>query len=74
MKKLKEFLDSTLKTAEGYNSLTIRSGFFHQAFGAVSYFCWANWETNPEAEKLAMELWNNDYVEKFSELMKNAEQ
>ena len=74
MKHLKDFLDSTLKMAEGYNSLLIRTGFFHQAFGAVSYYCWANWATNPEAEKQAMELWNNEYSEKFNELMRNAEQ
>lgn len=73
MEHLKDFLSSTLKMAEGYNSQAIRIGFFHQAFGAVSYYCWANWETNPEAEKLAMELWNNEYSEKFNELIKNAE-
>lgn len=73
MEHLKSYLDSTLKLAEGYDSQRIRENFFHQAFGAVSYFCWANWENNPEAEKLTMELWNNEYSEKFNELIKGAE-
>ena len=74
MEYLKDFLNYTLKIAEGYNSQDIRTIFFNQAFGAVSYFCWANWKDGPEVEKQAMELWNNEYSEKFNELIKKAEQ
>lgn len=69
MEKLKDYLESVLQMAKGLRNQDVRKHFYHQAFGAVSFFTMATFKDNRELEEQAMELWNDYYRHEFEKLI-----
>lgn len=60
-KQLKQFVESRLRMIKENGDKDFKENLFHQAFGAVEFFC----EINPDEEVSVAEWWNDNKWEEF---------
>lgn len=64
LKAAKHFADEGDKDARYYAQT-----FSNQAFGALEYFCYVNWQNDPNVEQEAREIWEAKYKTEFDNLI-----
>lgn len=60
-KQLEQFVESRLNMAKENTGKDFKEHLFHQAFGAVEFFC----GVNPDEEISVAEWWNNNKWDEF---------
>ena len=69
MNKLINFIEKNIDLATNAPDRTTAKCFYDQAFGALSYWSYENYEQYPNDEALMIERWNNEWREQFEEIV-----
>lgn len=69
MNKLINYIEKNIDLATNAPDRTTAQNFYSQAFGALSFWAYANYEQYPEQEALMVERWNNEWRPKFEEIV-----
>lgn len=69
MNKLINYIEKNIDLATNAPDRTTAQNFYSQAFGALSFWAYANYEQYPEQEALIVERWNNEWRPKFEEIV-----
>lgn len=69
MNKLINYIEKNIDLATNAPDRTTAQNFYSQAFGALSFWAYANYEQYPEQEALMIERWNNEWRPKFEEIV-----
>lgn len=69
MDKLINYIEKNLALAIEAPGRETAQNWYSQAFGALSFWAYANYEQYPEQEALMVERWNNEWRPKFEEIV-----
>lgn len=69
MNKLINYIEKNIALAIEAPDRTTAQNWYSQAFGALSYWAYANYEQYPEQEALMIERWNNEWRPEFEEIV-----
>lgn len=69
MTKLINYIEKNISLATDAPDRITAQNFYSQAFGALSYWSYANYEQFPEEEAQMIERWNNEWRERFEEIV-----
>ena len=69
MNKLINFIEKNIDLAHNAPDRTTAQNFYSQAFGALSYWSYENYEQYPNEEALMIERWNNEWRVRFEEIV-----
>ena len=69
MTKLINYIEKNIDLATNAPDRTTAQNFYSQAFGALSYWCYENYEQHPEAEAQMIDRWNNEWRERFEQIV-----
>lgn len=69
MNKLINFIEKNIDLATNAPDRATAQNFYSQAFGALSYWSYANYEQHPNEEAQMIERWNNDWRVRFEEIV-----
>lgn len=64
-KQLEQFIENRMRMAKENTDKDFKENLFHQAFGAVEFFC----AVHPDEEVTVAEWWNNNKWEEFWEII-----
>lgn len=67
MEKLINYIEKNLSLAIEAPDRTTAQNWYSQAFGALSFWSYTNYEQYPEQEAQMVERWNNEWRPKFEE-------
>ena len=69
MNKLINYIEKNLALATEAPDRTTAQNWYSQAFGALSFWSYENYEQHPKEEALMIERWNNEWRPKFEEIV-----
>lgn len=69
MNKLINFIEKNIDLATNAPDRTTAQNFYSQAFGALSYWSYENYEDYPNEEALMIQRWNDDWRIRFEEIV-----
>lgn len=69
MNKLINFIEKNIDLATNAPDRATAQNFYSQAFGALSYWSYENYEQYPNEEALMIERWNNEWRVRFEEIV-----
>lgn len=69
MNKLINFIEKNIDLATNAPDRTTAQNFYSQAFGALSYWSYENYEDYPNEEALMIQRWNDDWRVRFEEIV-----
>ncbi len=63
------YIEKNLDLANSAPDRTTAQNFYSQAFGALSFYCYASYDTAPEDEAELITRWNDEWRPKFEEIV-----
>lgn len=69
MNKLINYIEKNLALATEAPDRITAQNFYSQAFGALSYWAYENYEQYPNEEALMIQRWNDEWRPKFEEIV-----
>ena len=69
MNKLINYIEKNLALATEAPDRATAQNFYSQAFGALSYWSYENYEQYPNEEALMIQRWNDEWRPKFEEIV-----
>ena len=69
MNKLINFIEKNIDLATNAPDRVTAQNWYSQAFGALSFWSYENYEQYPEAEALMIERWDNEWRPEFEEIV-----
>ena len=69
MNKLINYIEKNLELARQAPNRDTAQNWYSQAFGALSFWSYENYEQHPEEEAMMVERWNNDWRPRFEEIV-----
>lgn len=71
MNKLINYIEKNIDLAVNAPDRVSAQAFYNQAFGALSFWSYENYEQYPNEETMMVERWNNEWRERFEEIVWN---
>ena len=69
MTKLINYIEKNIDLAANAPDRATAKSFYDQAFGALSYWSYANYEQHPSEEVAMIERWITEWRERFEEIV-----
>lgn len=69
MNKLINYIEKNLALATEAPDRATAQNFYSQAFGALSFWAYENYEQYPNEEALMIQRWNDEWRPKFEEIV-----
>lgn len=69
MNKLINYIEKNIDLAVNAPDRTTAQAFYNQAFGALSFWSYENYEQYPNEEAMMIERWNNEWRTRFEEIV-----
>lgn len=69
MNKLINYIEKNLALAVEAPDCATAQNWYSQAFGALSYWSYENYEQYPNEEALMIQRWNDEWRPKFEEIV-----
>lgn len=69
MNKLINYIEKNLALATEAPDRATAQNFYSQAFGALSFWAYENYEQYPNEEALMIQRWNDEWRPKFEEVV-----
>jgi hypothetical protein len=69
MNKLINYIEKNIDLATSAPDRWMAQNFYSQAFGALSFWSYENYEQYPNEEALMIQRWNDEWRPKFEEII-----